>query len=155
MRLWDSATGKELRSLLGNNGGALKPVFLPGGKKLTRKDLGLDEETFADLDADGDGVLDREELAHFAQRNPDLQLNVRIGDIGRGEETVAIVPPGDRKSPLAANLRKGPDNSVVLDLGNTRLELRTAPGGGMEMARGNLKEFYKAPIKSIAFAARP
>jgi Ca2+-binding EF-hand superfamily protein len=120
----------------------------PAGKKLTRKDLGLDEETFARLDADGDGVLDREELAHFAQRDPDVQLNVRLGSTNRGEETVAIVPSGDRPSPLSGQLRKGPDGGAVLDLGNTRLDVRTGPSGNEAFAVANLKEYYKAQFRA-------
>src|SRR5262245_1042092 len=47
--------------------------------KLTRKDLGLDEESFRQLDADEDGQLDAEELARFARRSPDIELSITLG----------------------------------------------------------------------------
>jgi Ca2+-binding EF-hand superfamily protein len=48
-------------------------------KKLTATDLGMDAEVFGKLDADKDGSLDSEELAHFAQRVPDIELTIKIG----------------------------------------------------------------------------
>src|SRR5207302_8023520 len=43
------------------------------GKGLTRKDLGLDESTFAALDANQDGVLDDKEIESFVKRPPDVE----------------------------------------------------------------------------------
>src|SRR5205085_5888994 len=49
--------------------------------KLSRKDLGLDEESFRQLDVDEDGLLDAEELARFARRPADLELSVALGTV--------------------------------------------------------------------------
>jgi Ca2+-binding EF-hand superfamily protein len=101
-----------------------------GSKKLTRKALGLDEETFKALDADGDGELDLEELARFARRAPDLELTVHLGKRQAGQGSLEIVKlPG--KSSLSRNLRKEKDGSVSLDLGNVRIDFATPKGMGL------------------------
>jgi Ca2+-binding EF-hand superfamily protein len=100
----------------------------PGDKKLTAKDVGLDEDTFKQLDKDSDGALDAEELARFAQRPPDVELTVQLGKKVEKEKAVEI-NGADRKTPLASSLTKK-DGGVTLDLGVTRFDLRT--GGGAQ-----------------------
>jgi Ca2+-binding EF-hand superfamily protein len=124
------------------------PKDKPGNKKLTRKDLGLDEKTFAQLDADGDGILDQEELAHFAQRSPDIELRVRVGASKREEETVAMEPLKDRQSPLAAFLHKNKTGGVNLDVGSTRLEVRTDGNATRRTQKAELAQYYKAQFKA-------
>jgi len=48
-------------------------------QRLTQKDLGLDNETFAKLDKNSDGSLDREELNRWHERAADIEFNRRIG----------------------------------------------------------------------------
>jgi Ca2+-binding EF-hand superfamily protein len=86
-------------------------------KKVSRENLGLDEATFKKLDVDGDGFLDSEELAHFTNREPDLELNVDLGE----KSSVRLVKRG---APLEANVRTGADGTVMLDLNGTRLDLK-------------------------------
>ncbi len=60
-------------------------------RTLTRQDIGLDEESFAQLDRDGNGELDSEELARFLPRSPDLDFVIRIGEHKPGEAAVELV----------------------------------------------------------------
>jgi Ca2+-binding EF-hand superfamily protein len=118
------------------------------GKTLTRQALGLDRETFAALDADGDGELDSEELAHFADRPADLEAVVRFGQRDAGETPVGLLNPGGRPGPLAGSSRQGGDGSVVLDLGTTRLELRLGGAGAQGSRARGLREQYIAQFKA-------
>src|SRR5262249_40979100 len=95
-------------------------------KKLSRKDLGLDEATFRRLDTNGDGVLDATELAGFVKRPPDLELVMRLGKKKASEAGVEIVRGS--ASPLTGKVTRT-GGVALLDLGVTRIELR---GGGNE-----------------------
>jgi Ca2+-binding EF-hand superfamily protein len=88
-----------------------------GARKLTAKALGLDRETFTQLDADGDGELDAEELARFARRTPDAELAIRIGKGGKAAVELLKARPG-----LAKHF-SNKDGKPVLDMNNTRVEL--------------------------------
>ena len=89
-------------------------------RKLARKDLGLDEATFAGLDTNGDGLLDAGELAGFVRRSPDLELLVRFaGETAR----VEVMIPENGPSPLSGKVKKMGE-MALLDLGVSRLEVR-------------------------------
>jgi Ca2+-binding EF-hand superfamily protein len=125
---------KELgRRLLQQYGAAGKG---PAPTRLGRKDLGLDEATFARLDADGDGMLDAEELARFAQRPPDLELIVRAGTTGANEPRMEVVRRRGADSPLAAHVHPSPRGGLRLDLGVSQVELGDAFAAGMA---GNIR----------------
>jgi Ca2+-binding EF-hand superfamily protein len=85
--------------------------------KLTREQLKLDEATFAKLDVDGDGKLDTEELARFAQRAPDLELKIDLG----AKASVELVRRG---TPLEKNVRIGKAGVLMLEMDGTRLDLK-------------------------------
>jgi len=91
-----------------------------GKKKLTATELGMDKASFDRLDMDKEGELDSQELAHFPQRPPDVELTVRIGTKGDGESAVdgALRPDVG----LQAKLTKA-DNAVQVDLGVTHIEV--------------------------------
>jgi Ca2+-binding EF-hand superfamily protein len=127
---------------------ALKRRYKPKGKrlparKLSRKDLGLDEETFRRLDANGDGKLDDRELAGFVKRAPDVEFVVRLGS---GEARVEVVRG---KAPLTSKV-KVRGGLALLDLGKTRVELR----GGEEaeystgVLGGLIRQQYLALFKA-------
>jgi Ca2+-binding EF-hand superfamily protein len=99
----------------------------PEAKKLSRKDLGLDEATFRRLDANGDGVLDGKELAGFVKRAPDLEVVVRLSR-AQAEARIEVVKPRDRSS-LAGQVQMT-RGVALLDLGKTRVELRGSEEGG-------------------------
>jgi Ca2+-binding EF-hand superfamily protein len=96
--------------------------------KLARKDLGLDEATFAKLDVDGDGFLDTEEMARFAQGAPDLELNVDLGQ----KASVALVKRG---TTLESKLRVGKDGTLMLEMDGTRLDLKGLAAGKADAAK--------------------
>jgi Ca2+-binding EF-hand superfamily protein len=73
-----------------------------GRKKLTREALPLDKATFDQLDVDGNGVLDSEELARFTARTPDLELRVRLGEGGNRPAVELVQQPG---KPLPEGVR--------------------------------------------------
>jgi Ca2+-binding EF-hand superfamily protein len=87
------------------------------GPGLTRQHLGLDAATFARLDADGNGQLDLEELAHFARRPPDLELKINLGK----KPSVELI---NRGTQAEKHVRAGRDGALVLDLGPTRVDLK-------------------------------
>ncbi len=94
--------------------------------KLTAKDLGLDDEAFGKLDADQDGFLDREELARFAGREPDLTIDMNLLNavlertaVGKASD---IVVGKTRVAGLKVTAEK--DGTVNLEIGNTHLALK-------------------------------
>jgi Ca2+-binding EF-hand superfamily protein len=114
-------------------------------KKLTRKALGLDEATFRRLDADGDGVLDAEELARFAQLPPDLEVVVRLGERANGEARIEVMGKG---GPALAGKLRVEEALALLELGLTRAELRTSEGTSSESAlTGLVRQQYIAEFK--------
>jgi Ca2+-binding EF-hand superfamily protein len=89
--------------------------------KITRNQLGLDEATFARLDANKDGVLDSKELATFVQRDPDLCFVVSFGD--KADKPLALGTVAGKPHTLADEIHFQ-DSVSLVDLGKTRLELR-------------------------------
>jgi Ca2+-binding EF-hand superfamily protein len=96
-----------------------------GSKKLTRKAIGLDEEAFKALDADGDGELDLEELARFVHRAPDLELTIHLNNKPAGKTGVEKVKVPARSS-LSPRLRTEKNGLVSLDLGIVRIDFGTS-----------------------------
>ena len=122
----------------------------PADKKLSRKDIGLDEATFKQLDLNKDGMLDGEELlVGFVQRDPDLDLLLhlgkkaaakasievlsakRLGPLGIQKEPIDIKDTGSEQLPVLPS-SSGPlagcielkDGLLLLDLRLTQLEMR-------------------------------
>lgn len=112
--------------------------------KLTRKQLGLDETTFARLDADKNGVLDNKELAGFVQREPDLCLVLSFGDKAGKPLDMALV--AGRRAALAGKLHIE-DAVSMLELGTTRLELRRDED--KEISNNRYLEFVKPQFSAL------
>jgi Ca2+-binding EF-hand superfamily protein len=115
-------------------------------KKLSRKDLGLDEATFKQLDADGDGVLDALELAGFVKREPDLELVLRLGKKESSEARVEVVT-GEGRSPLAAQVRTV-DGAALLDLGRTLADLRANDEDRPDRLNGIVRQQYLVQFRA-------
>jgi Ca2+-binding EF-hand superfamily protein len=110
--------------------------------KLTQKDLGLDGKAFARLDVDGDGALDAEELARFAQRPPDVEIKIDLGK----KASVEVVKRG---GPLEANLRPGKDGVLMFEMAGTRLDLKPVAAEKVDdaVAARRTREQYLAEFK--------
>lgn len=121
--------------------------YAPKGKRsavreLTRQDLGMDEASFAKLDADEDGKLDSEELAHFAQREPDLEFRVRLGK----NAGVELVPVKDR--PLAKSVRPSSGGTLLLELGTTQIELGSGDASSETRIAARLRQQYLTQFRN-------
>ena len=112
-------------------------------KVLSRKQFRLDEKAFKPLDRDENGELDATELARVVEREPDLDMKVRVGKKGDKETVVEILGDGKRAQALGAKVSAEKDGTVVLEIGVSRVEVRLArtdrcgrlphprgPGGG-------------------------
>jgi Ca2+-binding EF-hand superfamily protein len=110
--------------------------------RLSRIDLGLDEATFTLLDVDRDGFLDAEELGHFAQRPPDLELRI---DLGR-KPSVQLVKRG---AALESSVRTGKDGVLILEMDGTRLDLKSLVTQKMDRAQASKqeREYYLQAFK--------
>jgi Ca2+-binding EF-hand superfamily protein len=117
------------------------PVKVAGS--LTRKQIGLDEATFKELDVDEDGKLDAEELAQFAHRPADVELVVRLGKT----TDLQIVTHSDKPLPMTTQVRKTKNGTVVVNLGTVRLEFRAdrdPAGNSKAIVRENYKRQFQA-----------
>jgi Ca2+-binding EF-hand superfamily protein len=119
-----------------------------GDPKLSRKDIGLDQAAFDFLDTNKDGVLDAKELARFAQRPADLELHLRLGKTRPGEASVEVVSPMGPAAPLASLLKKLKEGGVGLDLGNTRIDLRTNAPMARPATAVLYRDYFKMQFKA-------
>jgi Ca2+-binding EF-hand superfamily protein len=106
---------------------------------LRRKDVGLDQATFDQLDTNKDGQLDADELVKFTQRPADLELMVRLGRTAPGEALLEAFAPAGRTSPLASAVRTTREG-IVLHLGNTVIEMCRNEGSLRVIPSG--RQFY-------------
>jgi Ca2+-binding EF-hand superfamily protein len=112
-------------------------------RKLTRRQLRLDEATFARLDADKNGGLDDKELAAFVRRDPDLCLIVSFGD--KGDAPLTVAPVKGPKMTLADKIHiDGAMSRLDLDL--TRLDLER---GEDKKSTEKLQNFAKTQFGSL------
>jgi Ca2+-binding EF-hand superfamily protein len=116
----------------------------PDQKKLSRADLGLDEATFARLDINGDGVLDAEELAGFVKRAPDLELTVRLGKQGSGEQSIKL-----QKRTALSDKFQLQHGQGLLDLGKARLEWLTSESTSSDRFGGLVRDQYLAQFRQL------
>jgi Ca2+-binding EF-hand superfamily protein len=113
-----------------------------GEQKLTCKQLGLDEASFAALDTNRDGALDAAELAGLVKRAPDLEMTIRLGRKGRAEARLDTVGA----SPLAGKVERG-SGLLSLDLGLTRVDLTSSEADKPNPVADLLRGQYLAQFK--------
>jgi Ca2+-binding EF-hand superfamily protein len=91
--------------------------------KVTQKQVGLDPAAFTALDTNKDGSLDDKELAGFAGRTPDLELNLRMGSKNVEQNRIEIIAGKGSGALLTSQLAIKNDRLWV-DLGLSRGELQ-------------------------------
>ncbi|MBI1915992.1 MAG: EF-hand domain-containing protein [Planctomycetes bacterium] len=91
--------------------------------KLTREEIGLDEELFNLLDRNEDRVLDAVELLRYVVIAPDVELTVHLGGGGSVRSSGVTVTPGS-KANLARGLRPAGADAMVFGVQNARIEVR-------------------------------
>jgi Ca2+-binding EF-hand superfamily protein len=116
-------------------------------KKLSRTDLGLDEATFRQLDTNGDGALDAQELAGFVKRAPDLEVMIRLGKKESAESSVEVLA-GRGGSPLAGKVQRTA-GLAMLDLGATRVDLRSSEENRPDRLGGLIREQFLAQFRQL------
>jgi Ca2+-binding EF-hand superfamily protein len=91
--------------------------------KLTREEIGLDEELFKLLDRNEDRVLDTVELLRYVVIAPDVELTVNLSWKGAGRSSGVSITPGS-KANLARGLRPAGPDAMVFGVQNARIEVR-------------------------------
>jgi Ca2+-binding EF-hand superfamily protein len=127
------------------------------GSSVHREDLGLDEVAFARLDTNHDGNLDANELSWFCDRPADLEVLIRLGNRAPEEPAIDVVSPGGRVAPLAAQVHRSPEDTLVLALGGTRIELVANLGKTWVVPGGrdaHLQRFQDADVNRDGFLDR-
>lgn len=89
---------------------------------LTAKDIGLDKDAFRELDADDNGKLDAEELARFARRTPDVEIDVQLGK----EKSFKVRAIEGRKAFAGAKNQAG---VAVVEIDTTTIEFKVIQEG--------------------------
>lgn len=114
-------------------------------KKLTHEEIGLEEARFGQLDVNGDGELDADELARFDTLPPDGEFTLRVGALGAGEAMAEVT--GAEKPELPA---KKVGEALEIAAGLVRLTLRSNNGQGNDGAVGILRRFLLQQFKGLA-----
>jgi len=106
--------------------------------KLTREEIGLDEELFNFLDRNEDRVLDAVELLRYVVLAPDVELTVNLSGKGSGRSSGVAITPGS-KANLAPSLHQAGADAVVLGMDNARIEVRrpNVPNYGRQLVPQN------------------
>lgn len=120
----------------------------PDTRKLTRKDIGLDEADFKNLDADSDGELNLHELSLFPLRAPDLEILVRLGKRQPKEAAVEVMPASDRPAALAKNVRARKEQ-LALDVGVTRFEMQVAGTQASPTTAAEFRRQYSQQFRAL------
>jgi len=108
-------------------------------RMLTREEIGLDERCFEQLDINGDGELDADELAHFTALPPDGEFTIRLGRLGAGESAADAVA-----RPNALPVKKTGEG-LDITLGTMQLDLRPSRvqgnAGGLPVRQFLIQQF--------------
>ena len=146
----------------GQTGGLVKGLLAKYDRnkdgKLSRKEIGLGEAAFSRLDADKDGFLGPAELGAYLADEPDFVLRLQLGAPTAGKGILGrmglgtVIPVGPRLTlvnektidpALGKKYRRGPDDSLVVQLGDTKmlLQIYHEPENGRP-PRNGAKESY-------------
>jgi Ca2+-binding EF-hand superfamily protein len=95
-----------------------------GTGRLARESVNLEQTAFAGLDTDRDGALDVDELTRFADREPDVEMVIRIGSRAGAEPVVEVRGRGENN----LNLPGGSRLEVHVNEGRPRQTERSRDG---------------------------
>jgi Ca2+-binding EF-hand superfamily protein len=134
--------------------------------KLSRQEIGLDQEAFDRLDANHDGQLDAAELAKWVSRPADVEFLVQVGKlagVSKGgsifdplselskalskKEPLDLYNPLGRKMPLASSVHKE-GAALVLTLPDAEIELQRGDASRQNFGF-NVKQFYLQQFDQI------
>jgi Ca2+-binding EF-hand superfamily protein len=115
-------------------------------EKLSRKQIGLLKEVFEKLDANGDGELDRKELARFLDHcPPHLELALQVGADVSGIDTLRPVAPAS--AAIAPGIRSNGDGQPLqFSLADFLLTFRSqgSLNADFEAQRGFVEQQFRA-----------
>jgi Ca2+-binding EF-hand superfamily protein len=119
---------------------------LPGRPdgKLSPAEFGIDADSFASADTNGDGALDAEELRKLLARAPnDLTLDVALAGEGAGRDATRVEPGASL--PKGAQVRRLADGDVEFAFEQVRLDIHVENGNtAAEGARRVIQQQFKA-----------
>ncbi len=92
-----------------------------GDYALTREEVGLDADTFARLDKNGDGKLSATELDGWRSMPPDVVVVLELGDSPLACKASAS-PPVGRSWPAGLTVRQTEQSRLVLRIGSQTME---------------------------------
>jgi Ca2+-binding EF-hand superfamily protein len=114
---------------------------------LSPSEIAFSRQTFDRLDADGNGKLDEEELAHWLAEPPDLEVVVELN--GQSRQPITLVPAREgQPNPLSAIVRQARGGSLLVPLGRAQVEL--IRHRGQPLPRKAEPGPYRAKFKALA-----
>jgi Ca2+-binding EF-hand superfamily protein len=114
---------------------------------LSRSEIAFDKELFDRLDANGDGKLDEDELAHWLAEPPDLEAVVELN--GEPRQPITLVPAREgQTNPLSALVRQARGGSLLVPMGNAQVEL--IRDRGQVTPRKITPSVYRSKFKAVA-----
>jgi Ca2+-binding EF-hand superfamily protein len=143
-------------------------------QRLSRAEIGLDQPTFARLDANKDGELDAGELANWTNLSPDLVLRIELGDPAKADSGIVgkireltgltgmpakvgpieVVQPGGKPASLAALTRKVENGKLRLTLRESQVDfegLATGKANQFDNRQFYFQQFRQADVKKKGY----
>lgn len=134
------ALGGLVRGGQESNGDAYSETVLKG-QKLSKKQIGLSDKAFQQIDGDGDGDLDFSEMTRWLENPvPLFEVALQLGAQNRGEPSVRIIHDG---SEGMIDIRTSADGWVVVAIGGVQFEI-----GAGNRAAFSVKQFYKMQFQA-------
>jgi len=115
--------------------------------KLSPAEFAIDPKAFARADADGNGVLNSEEVTRFlAEAAPDFKLDVKLAGDGVKATTVEVTKLGAKGTTAVTKVNRLSGGDVEVILGEIHLEIHVDDGATVA---ADAKQSYAALFKSL------